>query len=209
MNHPTPDPNDCLRYWDLSDNIRLDDAVALWCGVQPEQLGKLRGRNLCMEAKRAALIHAIRDGRLEYVDLGVTGTNGRTYFDQPVDELIEKDRLVLKKPSLRRWFEQVSATERPAFLFDDARQAVLPDGSDAAEMNSQIAIAVLAHLLAAASDEDYKIGTRPNGTAIGTAIEAKVKEWFGTDIRGFSSFRKKVNAAVGLAAKEMPARPTH
>lgn len=209
MNPSSPNPQDCLRYWDLSDNIRLDDAVALWCGFQPDQLHQIRGVTTCMQAKRAALVHALRDGRLEYEDLGVTAANGKTYYDQPVDELIDKDRLVIRKASLRRWLEEVSATERPAFLFDESRQVALPDGSDAAEMNSQIAIAVLAHLLAAASDRDYKIAARPNATAIGTAVEVKAKEWFGADVRGFTSFRKKINTAIEFATREMPARPGH
>ena len=29
-----PHPNNCLRYWDLADHIRIDDAIALWCGVE-------------------------------------------------------------------------------------------------------------------------------------------------------------------------------
>jgi hypothetical protein len=24
---------DCLRYWDLADHIRINDAIALWCGA--------------------------------------------------------------------------------------------------------------------------------------------------------------------------------
>jgi hypothetical protein len=39
---PTPTtPNHCLRYWDLADHIRIDDAIALWCGVEPAELAKL------------------------------------------------------------------------------------------------------------------------------------------------------------------------
>ena len=26
-----PNPNNCLRYWDLADYIRIDDGIALWC----------------------------------------------------------------------------------------------------------------------------------------------------------------------------------
>lgn len=203
MNHANPDPNDCLRYWDLSDNIRLDDAVALWCGFQPEQLSLLRGRNLCMDAKRAALVHALRDGRLEYEDLGVTGSNGRTYYDLPVAELIEKDRLVLKKASLRRWFEQVSTTERPAFLFDESRQVALPDGSDAAEMNSLIAIGLMAHLLAKASPV-YSIAERPNAKQIGVGVLAAAKEWFGPDVAGFNTFERKVTKGLKQLEEETP-----
>jgi hypothetical protein len=30
--------NYCLRYWDLADHIRIDDAIALLCGVEPAAL---------------------------------------------------------------------------------------------------------------------------------------------------------------------------
>lgn len=33
-----PNPNNCLRYWDLADHIRIDHAIALWCGVEPAQV---------------------------------------------------------------------------------------------------------------------------------------------------------------------------
>lgn len=29
-----PNPNNCLRYWDLADHIRIDDAIALWCHLR-------------------------------------------------------------------------------------------------------------------------------------------------------------------------------
>nr|MBS0019026.1 hypothetical protein [Gammaproteobacteria bacterium] len=74
---------------------------------------------------------------------------GQVFKGAPLDELLAKDRLLIDKASLRRWFEQLPFEDRPAFLFDEARQAVLPDASDAAEMNSLKAIAIMAHLLAA------------------------------------------------------------
>jgi len=55
--------NHCLRYWDLADHIRIDDAIALWCGVEPAELAKLNFETQCMSAKRAALITALRAGR--------------------------------------------------------------------------------------------------------------------------------------------------
>ena len=33
--------NQCLRDWDLADHTRIDDAIALWCGVEPAELAKL------------------------------------------------------------------------------------------------------------------------------------------------------------------------
>ena len=59
---PTPtSSNHCLRYWDLADHIRIDDAIALWCGVEPAELAKLNFETLCMSAKRAALVTALRN----------------------------------------------------------------------------------------------------------------------------------------------------
>lgn len=206
MSLPPSDPNGCLRYWDLSDNIRLDDAVALWCGFQPDQLHQLRGVTTCMHAKRSALAHALRDGRLEYEDLGVSAPNGKTYYDQPVDELIEKDRLVIRKASLRRWFEQTSPTERPAFLFDESRQIDLPDGSDAAEVSHLKGIGILA-LVLAKTQPAYRIGPdgRPNAKQIGAAVIATAKELFGPDAVGFNTFERKVALALKLLEQETPA----
>ena len=34
-----PSQTNCLRYWDRSSQIRLDDAIALWCNVDPAELG--------------------------------------------------------------------------------------------------------------------------------------------------------------------------
>lgn len=205
----TSSPSDlhaCLRYWDLSDNIRLDDAVALWCGFQPDQLQQIRGITTCMRAKRSALVHALRDGRLDYEDLGVSAPNGKTYYDQPVDELIEKDRLVIKKASLRRWFEQVSATERPPFLFDESRQIDLPDGSDAAEVSHLKGVGMMA-LVLAKTQPAYRIGPddRPNAKQIGAAVLATAKELFGPDVVGFNTFERKVAQALKLLEQETPA----
>jgi hypothetical protein len=63
-----PNPNNCLRYWDLADHIRIDDAIALWlwCGVEPAELASLNFETQCMSAKRAALVAALRTERLEY-----------------------------------------------------------------------------------------------------------------------------------------------
>lgn len=61
-----PNPNNCLRYWDLADHIRIDDAIALWCDVEPAELASLNFETQCMGAKRAALVTALRTERLEY-----------------------------------------------------------------------------------------------------------------------------------------------
>lgn len=38
--------NNCLGYRDLADHIRIDDAIALWCGVEPAQLASLNFETL-------------------------------------------------------------------------------------------------------------------------------------------------------------------
>lgn len=195
----------CLRYWDLADHIRINDAIALWCGVEPAELASLNFETHCMSAKRAALVAALRSDRLEYEDLGIVSSRGHVFKGAPVDELLEKDRLVINKASLRRWFEQLPFEDRPAFLFDEARQAVLPDGSDAAEMNSLKALAVMAHLMAISAGK-YRAGERPNAQAIGAAVNEAAKEFFGDDVRGYASFHKKLGGALRNFAQELPAR---
>jgi|GEM_PF-534870 len=202
---PAPISSNCLRYWDLADHIQLSDAIALWCGVEPAELAKLNFETQCMSAKRAALVTALHDGRLEYDDLGIVTSQGKVFKGAPVDELIEKNRLVINKASLRRWFEQLPFEERPAFLFDEARQPVLPDGSDATEMNSMKAIALMAHLLAASAGK-YRAGERPNAEAIGLAVNNLAQKLFGEDVRGYASFHKKVGAALRIFSQEIPQR---
>lgn len=193
----------CLRYWDLSDLIRLDDAVALWCNVDPAESTRREGAMQCMSAKRAALSTALRDGRLEFEDLGILTSRGQVINGAPLDELLDKNRLLIKKPSLRRWFQQLPFEDRPAFLFDESRQPVLPDGSDIAEETAVRAIAIMAHLLAASSAK-YRHGEKPNAKAIGEAVDQAAREFFGADTRGFASFHKRVGDALKSFERERP-----
>ncbi|MCC7184580.1 MAG: hypothetical protein IT509_13575, partial [Rhodocyclaceae bacterium] len=188
-------PFDCLRYWDLSSRIRLDDAIALWCNVDPAQLASLGFDTQCMSAKRAALVTALREGRLEYEDLGIVTGHGKVFKGAPVDELLEKNRLVIDKASLRRWFEQLPFEDRPAFLFDESRQPVLPDGSNVTEMTSSKALALMATLLARASPR-YRIGDRPNSDAIAKAAQEAAAELMPGNDRGLLALHKRIAAAL-------------
>ncbi|MFP5485572.1 MAG: hypothetical protein ACLGHV_07910 [Gammaproteobacteria bacterium] len=190
-----PHPNNCLRYWDLADHIRIDDAIALWCGVEPAELASLNFETQCMSAKRAALVTALRTERLEYEDLGIVTARGQVFKGAPIDELLEKDRLVIDKASLRRWFEQLPFEDRPAFLFDEARQPVLPDGSNVEEMNSQKALALMAVLLARQSAK-YRAGERPNADAIAKAVLEVAYELMPNNERGLLSLHKKLSTAL-------------
>ena len=200
---PIPNTTNCLRYWDLSDHIQIDDAIALWCGVEPSELKTLNFETQCISAKRAALMTALRDGRLEYEDLGVVSGQGRVFKGAPVDELVSKGRLAINKPSLRRWFEQLPFADRPTFLFDEDRQAVMPDGSEAAEMNSLKGIAIMAMILARGAGK-YRSGEKPNAEAIGYAVQDEAQRFFGSNVRGFKSFNKKVGEALRIFMREFP-----
>jgi hypothetical protein len=190
-----PDPNNCLRYWDLADHIRIDDAIALWCGVEPSELTTLNFDTQCMSAKRAALVAALRAERLEYEDLGLVTARGQVFKGAPIDELLEKDRLAINKASLRRWFEQLPFEDRPAFLFDEARQPVLPDASNVTEMNTQKALALMATLLAHSSAK-YRAGERPNSDAIGKAVVEAATEFMPDNTRGLLALHKKIAEAL-------------
>ena len=200
---PSPNITNCLRYWDLSDHIQIDDAIALWCGVEPAELARLNFETQCMSAKRAALMTSLREGRLEYEDLGLVTGQGRVFKGAPVDELISKGRLAINKPSLRRWFEQLPFADRPTFLFDEERQAVMPDGSEAAEINSLKGIAIMAMILARGAGK-YRSGEKPNAEAIGNAVQDEAQRLFGSDVRGFKSFNKKVGEALRIFTREFP-----
>lgn len=191
----TTAPSNCLRYWDLADHIRIDDAIALWCGVEPAQLASLNFETQCMSAKRAALVAALRSERLEYEDLGLVTARGQLFKGAPIDELLEKNRLVINKASLRRWFEQLPFEDQPPFLFDETRQPALPDGSDAAEMNSLKALALMATLLAQSSAK-YRTGERPNSDAIGKAVIEAATEFMPDNKRGVFSLHKKIAQAL-------------
>ena len=155
-----------------------------------------------MSTKRAALVTALRDGRLGYEDLGLLTGQGKVFRGAPVDELIEKGRLVINKASLRRWFEQLPFEDRPAFLFEEERQPVLPDGSDIAEMTGLKAIALMAHLLASSSAK-YKTGERPNAEAIGRAVNEAAQALMPNDTRGLQAINKKVGEALRLFGPEI------
>lgn len=192
---PAPISSNCLRYWDLADHIQLSDAIALWCGVEPAELAKLNFETQCMSAKRAALVTALREGRLEYEDLGIVTSQGKVFKGAPVDELLEKDRLVINKASLRRWFEQMPFDDRPPFLFDEARQPVLPDGSNVTEMTSLKALALMAMLLAQSSAK-YRAGERPNSEAIGKAVVEAAEAFMPGNTRGLVALHKKIAEAL-------------
>lgn len=87
---PAPISNNCLRYRDLADHIQLPDAIALWCGVEPVELAELKYETRCMSAKRAALVTVLRDGRLEYEDLGIVTARGQVFKGAPIKVRVQK-----------------------------------------------------------------------------------------------------------------------
>lgn len=191
--------NQCLKYWDLCSSISLDAAVSLWCDVEPGELQNLNFSTSCMDAKREAIIGALQEGRLDYESRPVHRSDGRgMWAGANLDELISKKGLYIKKDSLKRWFLDMPFGDRPAFLFDEMRQALeLPNGGEVAEMNTMRALAVMAWIMSE-NKSVYAISGRPNASEIGKVIEPLAVKAFCDDGRGFKAFHKKISKALTL-----------
>ena len=72
-------------------------------------------------------------------------------------------------------------------------------------MNSLKAIAVMGHLLAISAGK-YRAGERPNAQAIGESVNEAAQAFFGSDLRGYASFHKKLGTALRNFSDELPAR---
>ena len=191
----------CLRYWDLADSLKINMIVALWCGMEPSDTGAERLSTHCMDAKRAAIEDALYSGRLDYIDEGIP-YDGRLWMGGDVTELVQKNLLRIKRDSLRRWFEDMPIDDRPEFLFQEERaQKEMPDGSEVAEMNSNMGIAIMAQMLAESAGK-YKHGERPNAAQITEGINERATEHFGGDKHGLKAFHKKITKALRLLEEQ-------
>ena len=195
----------CFRYWDLADSLMIDMIVALWCGVEPSDIAELKGERLsthCTDAKRAAIEDALYSGRLDYIDEGIPTGDGTLWMGGDVTELVQKNRLRIKKDCLRRWFEDMPIDDRPEVFFEEERtQKEMPDGSEVAEMNSNLGIAIMAQMLAESAGK-YKHGERPNAAQITEGINERAVEHFGGDKHGLMAFHKKITKALRLLEEQ-------
>ena len=192
----------CLRYWDLADSLKINMIVALWCGMEPSDTGAERLSTHCMDAKRAAIEDALYSGRLDYIDEGIPTGNGKLWMGGDVTELVQKNLLRIQRDSLRRWFDDMPIDDRPKFLFEEERaQKEMPDGSEVAEMNSNMGIAIMAQMLAESAGK-YKHGERPNAAQITEGINERATEHFGGDKHGLKAFHKKITKALRLLEEQ-------
>ena len=121
----------CYQFWKLSKSLRINDIVALWCDVEPSQLNHLISTTgyspSCADAKRVAIEDALISDELDYIDEGTPTSGGRLWMGNPVEELIQKDRLRISKEVLKEWFtkkyEQGYLDEIPNFLDDEKQKA--------------------------------------------------------------------------------------
>ena len=191
----------CFEYWDLADSLKIDMIVALWCGMNPSDLTEFKKERLsarCMDAKRAAIEDALYSGRLDYIDEGIPTGDGTLWMGGDVTELVQKNLLRIKRDSLRRWFEDMPIDDRPEVFFAEERtQKEMPDGSEVAEMNSNLGIAIMAQMLAESAGK-YKHGERPNAAQINESINERAVEHFGGDKHGLKAFHKKITKALRL-----------
>lgn len=179
----------CLHYWDLCTVIPIEHAVALWCDVEPSELSKLTNFSTsCMDVKRELIEQALYDRRLEY------RSSSDAWHNANLDELLQKDQVRIKKDSLRRWFEDMSTGDRPAFLFNESRASNIPDGGEVAEMNADKALAVMAWLLCRQSKK-YTTGEKPNASAIANDVLPLAQEIFGDEVK-LAAFNKRLGKAL-------------
>ena len=195
----------CLRYWDLANSLTVDMIIALWCGVEPSDIQQLQADRLsthCVDAKRAAIEDALREQRLDYIDEGIPYGDGKLWTGADVTELVQKNRLRINKDNLRRWFEDMPIDDRPEFLFEEERQQrELPDGSDIHEMNSNLAIGVMAEMLAESAGK-FKHGDKPNASTIGEAIRQRAEQEFGENKHGLTAFHRRITKALQIWNEE-------
>ena len=195
----------CFEYWDLADSLKIDMIVALWCGMNPSEATEFKREGLsahCMDAKRAAIEDALYSGRLDYIDEGIPTGDGTLWMGGDVTELVQKNLLRIKRDSLRRWFEDMPIDDRPEVFFAEERtQKEMPDGSEVAEMNSNLGIAIMAQMLAESAGK-YKHGERPNAAQITEGINERATEHFGGDKHGLKAFHKKITKALRLLEEQ-------
>lgn len=113
--------SNCLRYRELSSEIRLDGAIALSCQVDPAQLAGLEFDTQWMSARGAALVTSLREGRWGYEYLRLVTARGQLFRSAPLDEPLAKHQLLIDPSRLRAPPIAPLANERgpfPASLLD-------------------------------------------------------------------------------------------
>jgi len=193
---------------DLTGTVCIDYAVALWSGISLEELDSTYASHDIFETKRAAVISAVRDGRLEWSDAGAA-LSKESARGLSVDDLIGQGRVAIHEHSLRFWLAQIGFSELQEVPLRKSHSAGWSRGNAAADLNRDIVIAAMADMLAEAAPETYAVAGRPNAAQIGLAIDVRTKEWFGPDVQGFASSRKTVSNALRRARQEVPTRRWH
>lgn len=129
VNYKNPD---CFKFWKLAKTLKIGDIVALWCNVEPASFRQFQAETglvtSCADAKRAAIEDALIHGELDYIDEG-TPYKGGLWMGNPVEELIQKNRLRIEKEKLKEWFNHLYLSgqldEIPTFLDDEKQEALV------------------------------------------------------------------------------------
>lgn len=171
----------------LSNAFTLEQAAALWCGGDPgADVETLRAAAPCFTIKSDLILQAVMSGLLPV-------TRDGDGVHQPAGS-VSRQRMRIMRADLVRWFESLPTGDRPLFLFGDETDE-MPDVSEAAEMNADRAIAVMAWLLAA-SKPAMMLAGKPNASTIGEAVRIAATKAFGEDVRGLTAFHKRISKAV-------------
>jgi len=87
----------CEAYWLESDYLPLDAILEYWCGKNYE----------CRTAKEFAIIAALEKGEIEF------SRTDRKTFNDPVQELIGRNILVIHRRSFERWAKKIDEANKP------------------------------------------------------------------------------------------------
>lgn len=83
--------NDCSKYADQAEWLRISDILNDWC----------KADRTCREVKELAILGACENGEIEY-----TRNDGKT-FDDPVVELYGRGLLLINKNSFNEWKQRI------------------------------------------------------------------------------------------------------
>jgi len=101
--------NDCSKYADQAEWLRISDILNDWC----------KADRTCREVKELAILGACENGEVEYIR-----NDGKT-FDDPVMELYGRGLLLINKRSFNYWKQKIESKNNPKIQKDITKKSLL------------------------------------------------------------------------------------
>ncbi|MDO5769763.1 MAG: hypothetical protein Q4P13_09680 [Psychrobacter sp.] len=186
----------CYEFWGLAKSLRINDIVALWCGVEPSQFNHFVQQSgyapSCADAKKVVIEDALISGELNYIDEGLPYDNGKIWLGGDTEELIRKNRLRINKEALQAWFitkyEQGHLSEIPIFL-DKEKQ--LAQSLEADRLDAPLPI------------EDKSMDSRSRNSALKILYALLIKSSWANHAPTSNQVRGNANTEIELILNEL------